>query len=228
MKINRNTWLWLGIIAVALTAVPTAVHAGTNGFVAPFFRGSANSEFGYWEIFSRPYATNNLADKPGATTGAGLLQNNPDAFLTGSGNIYNFSTTNSFLLTDATSFTLGTVVLQTRTVGNELDYASMILSYSDGFGLHDVTPLFRDELNRDPNAPGGTAVSSLWQWNLTGLGITDYTILFNAANASVSFDSLTLDTWNQFAPVPEPSTLALAGCGLALFGVMARRMKKSR
>jgi PEP-CTERM motif len=224
---TQKTWLWLGIIAVALTAAPKAAHAGTNGFVVPFFRGSANSESGYWEVFGHAVGVNNLADRPGSTTGAGLLQNNPDAFLTGSGNIYNFATTNSFVLTDTTPFTLGTIVLQTRTLGNELDYSSMILSYSDGSGSHTVAPLFRDELDRDPNAPGGTAVSSLWQWNLTGLDITDYAISFNAGDTSVSFDSMTLDNWNQFAPVPEPSALALAGGGLAMFGVMAGRRKKS-
>jgi len=42
----------------------------------------------------------------------------PTAFFTGSGNIYNLSTS-SFTLTNTAPFALGTVVLQTRTIGSE-------------------------------------------------------------------------------------------------------------
>jgi PEP-CTERM motif len=34
----------------------------------------------------------------------------------------------------------------------------------------------------------------------------------------VSFDAMTLDTWNQFAVVPEPSTYALLGLGGLMLG----------
>ncbi|MEI9960188.1 MAG: PEP-CTERM sorting domain-containing protein [Limisphaerales bacterium] len=219
---TRNTWLWLGITAITLSAAPTAVQASTNGFVVPFFRGSANSEAGYWEFFSAASGVALAADQPGSTTGATFLQSATSAFLTGGGNrIYSPTEALSFTVADSVPFTLGTVVLQTHTfVGSTpLDYTSVVLNYEDG-GPQTLTPQHIVLQLADGD-------SSLWQWDLTGLGITDYTLTFNAAGTSSSFDSLTVDTWNQFAPVPEPSTFALAGMGIALFGIAARRMKKN-
>ena len=196
------------------------VHAGTNNFVVPEFPGSQDSEAGYWETFSVAFgAPGNLADKAGSTTGAVLTQTGSAAsFITGSGNIYDFSTSiQSFHLTDATPFSLGTVVLQTRTLGSELDYDSVLLSYSDGAGSHSFAPLARLELDRGTTL--GASVSSLYQWDLSGLGVTEYSLSFNGAGPSVSFDAMTVDTWNQFATVvPEPSTYALLGLGVVLFG----------
>ncbi|MFO1511926.1 MAG: hypothetical protein U1F83_03275 [Verrucomicrobiota bacterium] len=197
MRITRNTFAILGIIMVATLTVPFNLSAATNGFVVPLFRGSANSQSGYWETFSVPYGSpGNLPDQPGATTTAVLTQTNSNAFLTGSSNIYNLSTS-SFTLTNSTPFTLGTVVLQTRTIGSELDYNSVVLIYADGSGTHSLAPLFRYELNRA--AGNGYSVSSLWQWDLTGLGVSSYGIEFNASGPSMSFDSMTLDTANQFS-----------------------------
>jgi hypothetical protein len=206
----------VGVMLFVFACLPPATRAATNGFVVPFFRGSANSESGYWEFFSYASGTGNPADRPGATTGATLTQHNPDAILTGTFNIYNFATTNSFTLADTTPYTLGTVVLQTRTVANELDYSSVVLRYSDSGGIHDLAPLPRNELDRSP-----AGVSSLWQWDLTGLGVTSYDITFQGADTSVSFDAMTLDTWNQFAAVPEPSALAL--CSLGIVALVALR-----
>lgn len=207
MKINRHTLVLLGVIAVTVTVSPANLLAATNGFVVPSFRGSANSESGYWEIFTDPYgAPGNLPDQPGATTDAVLTQSNTNAFLTGSGNIYNLSTS-AFTLADATPFALGTVVLQARTVGSELDYNSVSLVYSNDGGAQTLAPLFRYELNR--TAGQGFSVSSLWQWDLTGLGVSNYSIAFNAAGPSLSFDSMTLDTSDQFSAAFPAQPFAL-------------------
>jgi hypothetical protein len=192
-------------IALFLSVLSSPVLAGTNGFFVPFFRGSTNSEAGYWETFTVPVgASGNLADRPGATTGAVLSQTDTNAFLTGSGNIYNLSGTSVFTLSDSTSFTVSTVVLQARTLGGELDYQSLLLSYTNGSGQQSLTPLRQVELNRGDQPGLGPTVSSLWQWDLTGLNVNTYTISFKAAGASLSFDSMTLDTWNQFAPLFTP------------------------
>ena len=187
------------IAIVCLGAVGMAVaQAGTNRFVVPSFRGSTESQAGYWETFSVPFgAPGNLPDRPGATTAAVLTQTDTNAFLTGSGNIYNLSTS-SFALADSTPFTLGTVVLQTRTIGSELNYNSALLTYSNVSGAHALPPLFRYELNRA--ASQGSSVSSLWQWDLSELGVNSYAITFNAGGPSLSFDSMTLDTSAQFGP----------------------------
>lgn len=203
---NQNTIVLTGLIAFAVVTA-SSVLAGTNGFVVPTFRGTANSEFGYWETFTVPFgAPGNLPDQPGATTDAVLTQLNTNAFVTGSGNIYNLSTS-SFVLTDSTPFALGTVVLQTRTIGSELDYGSVLLVYSNANGPQALPPLFHYELNRTTGQ--GFNVSSLWQWDLTGLGVTNYSIVFNAAAGSVSFDSLTLDVANQFAAAFPQQPFAL-------------------
>ena len=189
-------------------------QAGTNGFYAPTWRGTANTEAGYWEVFTvAAGAPGNLADRAGSTTGAGLTQNNPTSFLTGSGNIYNPAGLSDFTLTDSTPFTLGTVLLQTRSIGSELDYNSISFSYTDVNGVHTVAPLFRFETDRSIVPGMGANVSSLWQWDLTGLGVTDYTITFAAADTSLSFDSLTLDTAAVFSVVPEPATAVLGALG---------------
>jgi hypothetical protein len=184
-------------------ALPAA--AGTNGFVVPPFRGLPGSERGYWETFTVPVgAPGNLPDRPGATTGARLAQSDTNAFLTGSGNIYNLTGVSAFILADETPFVLGTVVIQKRTLGSEMDYASVTLTYTNGLGAQSLAPLPRVELNRG-NQPGlGATVSSLWQWDLSGLGVTNYVITFAAAAPSLSFDSLTLDTFDQFTPLFTP------------------------
>lgn len=199
---------------LGLLVAAGAAEAATNGFFAPAWRGTANSEAGYWEQFSVAVGVpGNLADRPGATTGAVLTQTDPLGFLTGSLNIYNLDGTSRFTLTDSTPFTLGTVLLQTRTIGAELDYNSIAFTYTDGNGTHTLTPLFRYESDRG-SVPGlGATVSSAWQWDLTGLGVTDYTISFAAAGPSLSFDSLTLDTAAVFSVVPEPATAALGALG---------------
>lgn len=184
------------VICALVSWVGTA-HAGTNGFLVPPFRGAPDTESGYWETFTVPHNTpGNLPDQAGATTGAVFTQMNTNAFLTGSGNIYNLNGVSSFMLMDKTPFTLGTVVLQTRTVGSELDYDSVSLNYSDTEGSHSLAPLFRYELSR--SAGQGFSVSSLWQWDLAGLSVSNFTIAFIASGPSLSFDSLTLDTASQF------------------------------
>lgn len=190
------------LCSALVASLAPAVRAGTNGFFVPFFRGSSNSEAGYWETFTVAVgAPGNLPDKPVATTGAVLTQSDTNAFLTGSGNIYNLSGLSSFTVADTTPFTLGTVVLQTRTLGAELNYGSVLLNYTNESGAHALPPLSRVELDRG-SVPGlGNTVSSLWQWDVSGLNVSNYFLSFSAAGPSLSFDSMTLDTWEQFVPL---------------------------
>jgi hypothetical protein len=195
----------LASVTLLLSMLDSPVFAGTNGFFVPFFRGATGSQAGYWETFTVPVGVpGNLADRPGATTGAVLTQSDTNAFLTGSGNVYNLNGVSAFVLSDSTPFNLGTVVLQIRTLGSELDYGSVVLNYTNGSGPQSLLPLRRVELNR-ANQPGlGATVSSLWQWDLSGLNVTSYTISFRAVGVSLSFDSMTLDTTNQFIPLFTP------------------------
>lgn len=197
MRINRSTIFLTGMVAFAVSTA-SSLWAGTNGFVVPTFRGTANSESGYWENFTTAVgAPGNLPDQPGATTDAVLTQTNAAGLITGSGNLY-CTDIASFQLANATPLTNGTVVLQARTQGSELDYASVVLVYSNDLGEHTVAPLFRYELSRVAVPGLGFGVSSLWQWDLSGLGVTNCVIYFKASGPHTSFDSLTLDTAEQF------------------------------
>ena len=193
----------LSRLAVALLA-SSLVHvasAATNGFLVPPFRGSAASEAGYWETFTVPVGgAGNSADRVGSTSGAILTQHDTNAFLTGSGNIYNLNGASAFTLADSTPFTIGTIVLQTRALGSELDYTSILLTYTNESGQHSLAPVLSAELNRGTQPGLGITVSFLWQWDLSGLDVSSYVISFRAAAPSLSFDSLTLDTLDRFDP----------------------------
>jgi hypothetical protein len=214
---------WTARLVVASLVVVPAALASTNNFVVPTFRGQPNSEIGFWERFTVAYgAPGNTADQPGSTSGAIVTQVlSPSAFATGSGNIYDPSAPMAFTLTDTTPFTLGTVVLQIRTLGSELAYDEVRLSYNDGATTRSLAPISRQELDRGTVL--GASVSALWQWDLQGLGITEYSIAFGTPDSSLSMDAITVDTWSGFTSVPEPSPV-----GLLLGGALAIALPRLR
>lgn len=199
-----------------LTQCSSGALASTNDFLVPAFRGQPSSELGFWERFTVAYgAPGNAADMPGSTSGGVVTQVlSTSAFATGSGNLYDPAAPMAFTLTDATPFTLGTVVLQVRTLGSELAYDQVRLSYSEGATTHVVEPLFRLELDRGTVL--GASVSSLWQWDLRGRGVTEYSIAFGTPDSSLSMDAITVDTWTRFETVPEPSSTVLFLAGAIL------------
>nr|WP_281721252.1 hypothetical protein [Nitrosomonas nitrosa] len=182
-----------------LASFPHSVLGGTNGFIVPPFRASPESHFAKWEVFTKAVgAPGNL---PEMSVGAGqavITQVETNAILTGSGNIYNMVGASEFLVENATPFDMGTVVLQTRTIGSELDYGSVLLTLTNDSGVHVLPPLRRVELDRGSQPGLGANVASLWQWDLSGKRATSYSIAFRAAGKSLSFDSLTLDTAKEF------------------------------
>lgn len=213
----------LSLITTACAFLSLGAHAGTNNFVVPAFRGLPDTEAGYWESFTVPFgAPGNAAHMPGSTTGAILTQVlSPSAFITGSGNLYDVSARTGFEIRDSVPFTLETVVLQTRTLGSEIDYAGLTFRYSDTEGTHSVAPLMRLELDRGTIL--GASVSSLWQWDLRGRNVREYTVTFESDGPSLSFDAFTLDTSGRFEAVPEPSTWVLLGTGLSALLWQARK-----
>ena len=213
------------LVLVGLLASASLASAATNGFFAPSWRDSANSEFGFWETFATPVgAPGNPANS--GTTGAVLTQSDSLALPTGSGNIYGFLGIATFSLADSVSFELGTVLLQTRTAGAELALDQVWLNYTDGNGTHALTPIANGLLDRSEQ-PGGTGNSRFWQWDLTGLGVTDYIVTFQASGQHLSFDAMTLDVANQFTAVPEPTTVAIGALGVLWLGTAQRLKKRS-
>ena len=214
------------LVLVGLLASTSLASAATNGFFTPSWRGSANSEFGFWETFATPVGAPGNAANSG-TSGGVLTQSDSMALPTGSGNIYGFLGIATFSLADSVSFNLGTVLLQTRTAGAELALDQVWLNYSDGTGAHTLAPIANGLLDQSAQ-PGGTGYSRFWQWDLTGLAITDYTVTFLASGQHLSFDAMTLDVANQFTAVPEPSTAALGALGVLGLDIAQRLQKRNR
>lgn len=221
---TRRTARLLRLVLVSL-AVISAAQASTNNFVVPTFRGQPDSEIGFWERFTVAYgAPGNTADQPDGTSGAVVTQTlSSSAFATGSGNLYDPSAPMGFILTDTTPFVLGTVVLQVRTLGSELAYEEVRLTWADGAGMQVLFPGTRQELDRGTVA--GASVSTLWQWDLQGRGITEYTVSFGTHDSSLSLDAITLDTWAGFTSVPEPTPYGLLGVGGFVIGLQRLRRR---
>ena len=221
MKLKHLTTLGL------LAFTSTLAQAGTNGFIVPTFRGQSGALFSGWERFtvSTDNGVGNSPDLACSAAPATLIQLDPNAIITGTGNIYNQTALSLFEIRDTSPATLDKLVLQIRTAGTELDYSSLKLTIN----AQVVPTPTRTELDRVafgvPNTPGsGSFVSSLWTWDLAGLGTGPgtYRITFGAADPSLSFDSATLDT---IPSVPEPGTFALMGVGVAALAVSRFRRR---
>ncbi|MFM7213945.1 MAG: PEP-CTERM sorting domain-containing protein [Verrucomicrobiota bacterium] len=210
---------WIGIAAAPLWITATA---GTNGFYIPTFRGQPGTTSSLWETFTVPTGAPGNRPNFGNDLSPVLTQLTPGALITGTGNIYNMAEASAFTISYASgSGPLGLVVLQTRTFGTELDYNSVRLTYDGGSLMATRTETDRVQVGA-PGTPGsGVYVSSAWQWDLSGRNVGQYSISFNAAEHSLSFDSALLDV----QAVPEPGTLALMaiGAGFLVGGLRRRR-----
>jgi len=196
--------------ALSAFALTPVLHGSTNGFYVPFFRGESGATAGLWETFTVPVGAPGNAPNAGNAL-ATVVQSDPGAFITGTGNIYNMAGISSFEISYSGAAPASLVLFQARSFGTEFDYGSVKLNYSGGSLTAPRTETDRLAVG-EPGQPGsGFLVSSAWQWDLSSLNITSYTITLNAAEPSLSFDSATLDT----RAVPEPRTWALLGVGAA-------------
>ncbi|MES2707741.1 MAG: PEP-CTERM sorting domain-containing protein [Verrucomicrobiota bacterium] len=149
--------------------------------------------------------------------------------LAGGGNIYSFSKATSFLVTDSTPYTAQNVLFQFLTSGTEIDYSTIRLNYDNGGAPASLFPTFTAEISRaGAGGPfGGGTVEYAAQWNLSGLGISSYTISFAGGSSSVSFQAASLDTspaaFVQAVPEPAAGLMALLGAA----GMISRRRRAS-
>src|ERR1700744_1981605 len=149
MKINRLK------LSLALTCLGAGVaHAQTeadlSNFYTPSYRGQAGTESVLWDDLTVGSAFTNanganysslVAPGGSALANASVSQTTPGAFIIGkasgsAGDIYSYASVNTFTLnyslSDLGSFPngIGNVVFQTETFGSELDYSSVLLSYT--------------------------------------------------------------------------------------------------
>lgn len=220
LQLMNVVMMLAGATAVGLLGM-MAAQAGTNGFYVPTFRGEAGSQSSLWETFTVPVGAPGNTPNLGNNLTSVLTQSVAGALITGTGNIYNMPSASAFTVSYSGATQAGLVVFQTRTFGTELDYSGLRLNYAGGSLSATRTETDRVAVG-EPGQPGsGFFVSSAWQWDLAPLNISSYTISFNAAEPSLSFDSASLDT----QAVPEPGTLALLAAGVAAVGLGVRRKR---
>ncbi len=234
------------LVAAGLLAI-TATTTASAAFVAPttWTRGQTFPDGGaftyqHWDNFSDDNAEDGTVITDGSPD-VGLVNpygspvvkelGNAGAFITngGNGNIYSFSGATSFEVT-VPEFDVPspehhvTAIVQTKTVGTELDYGSV--------KFNGLSPVDTAELSRvSVGSPGGATdtVESWFLFNIPysafGDGVTgpvELLLTFEAAGGSMSLDQLSIDTAIQpgfFAepnPVPEPTALAVLGLTGAL------------
>ncbi|MEM8876105.1 MAG: hypothetical protein AAGD32_17815 [Planctomycetota bacterium] len=235
----------------SLTAVIASVAtagAASADFVSPdsfgWSRGTDNSFYAEWDFFESPTG-GNLPDVgqfpstlPSGWTTPDVVETSGTSFVTSGGNIYSFSAATEFEVTipsygpqnglrDRSSGT--TVLVQARTLGNEMDYESMRIG---GFDPVEIVELNRDAVG---GTFGGTLVDTLFRFEIPD-SRNEYLIEFEAIASSMSLDRLSIDTLTfdtlriaqsdavrVFGPVPSPGTATAAAALLAMGGVRRRR-----
>ena len=209
---KRHMVLWAGIVGSVLLAAPA--HAA---FVAPDFRGDANSTYQEWSFFTA---------SSGAAPDGGLSNGNGSPTLTSalgtampSGNIYAFGAIDSIDIFIPQAGLAGfdtKVVLQTRTQGSEIDYGSI--------NIGGLAPILAEETLREALSGGfgGDLVEYKFEWLLTGND--SFTVEFDGLE-HMSFDASALDTIPVEA-VPEAGSLALLA--LPVVGGIAIRTSRRR
>lgn len=196
-----------------------------GGFIDPGFTGL--TEFSQWDQFSSANLGANTPDNSAAPlnppTLTQLVAN--AALLTTSGgqgwgddspNIYGLSKDMKFQVEDTTSYIANTVVFQFQTGGMMVDLSTIKLLANVG-GVEQILsasdPAYAQYIREYTGATsgGGFGNRTAVQWDLTGLGITSYKIIFDAP-AHTSFQIAALDTSNVYQEaVPELRTWTAAG-----------------
>ena len=186
--------------------------------LTPAFRGDAGTEFTHWDIFFEAYAAPNYGDQAAAASDPTLTQTlTSSAFLTSGFNIYSFAEATGFELANDVSATLGSpltnLIFQYDTLGTAIDFDSIQLHHSGGtLTLADANVI--SEYRIITGGFGGFTNHTAIQWNLTGLGITDYTITFQSLASSTSFNAAMLDTSiNAYAEIIPSSRTWDNGAG---------------
>lgn len=218
MRRRISPFLPLLALVCALSAAGTA-HAQSGSFVIPAIRSGSGADFAYWDYFDRPpgatTATNfNYANPPALIDGFGedeegnlttaygdratLTQNGTStAFITSSHAIYSFSAITAFEVDyvppASSTGEVTNVIFQTQTGGSRLNVNSVQLVYVESGNTHTLAPQYR-ALDDPQTGNFSERLVSAFQWDLTGLGVRDFKIVFSAPDASMPLWEAQLDT----------------------------------
>lgn len=139
------------------------------------------------------------------------------AFLIGpgfTGNIYSFSETLRFRIADEVEAPLESVLLQFGTAGTSVDFDGIRLRYIDGGVAVELQPAqWVREFRGSGSSFGGNANRNALEWDLRGLGVTDYEIEFGAEGTSLSLQEVLLDTTDAYASVVPNSGMFRGAVG---------------
>ena len=198
---------FLSLIGCPLFLTPAAAQ-----FLTPEWRGEAANEHAAWDIFTEASLAANLPD--GAvdlpTEDARLTCTTSSAFLTSSGNIYSFQSASAFQIDDSADFPIKNVFLQISALGSEVDPDSVSLIATHGTGetsqYFPARNFVLDQRELEGEF-GGVGTTYAFQWDIEETPVNGgYSILFAAAESSMSLDELALDTSGSYleVPIPEP------------------------
>jgi hypothetical protein len=209
-------------------ALSIAVPARADFIDPPWVRGSENTTYQAWDVFTDPTGPNapDIADEN--SNGTATVQNSAaSAFVTGGGNIYSFAEALSITVS-LPNFGLGdgyitSIILQVRSLGTEIDPASVTLT-SDG-GTPIQYQSFQEIDRQDLGGFGGAQVDNWYRWDVAG-NASSYQINFAGLESSLSLDRVAVDSLVTLSAVPEPSSVVLAAMGLISIGVATRFRRK--
>jgi hypothetical protein len=195
-----------------LVAVLVATMVGLNearpDFTA-YTNGESNSTFAHYDNFNLcagtypgPFTDADLGTfHPPRIPDVRLTENTGLGFVTGSGNIYSFDTATDFTAI-VPSYNRGNgwntlIWLQFRTLGSELDFDGLTLSYKDGNNVIQVLDvqdaILFEEILREPDGFGGFTVETVVAFDISyNPRIT--TVNFAASAPSMSLDQFRVDT----------------------------------
>ncbi len=142
-----------------------------------------------------------------------IVQDGTDtAFVTSAGGIYSFMEPTSFYMEyspphedDVTS-----VIFQILTLGRSFDVDDIVLEYQETVDGEEITREVQAQYRGLDDPQSGdfyNGVVSAFQWNLTGLGVRDFRLVFASTDSSMSLRQAQLDVVEGGTFTPELSFL---------------------
>jgi hypothetical protein len=199
---------------VAAFAVSSADAGLVNPLIAPW-AGSPSARFAQWDSFSSAFGGANNPDATGSSPFL-LMNFSPDAFISGSGNIYGPNSPLSIMIMGGTASgqTPLQVVLNIATLGNPVPPGGVRLSLFDNLGnALSLAPATVEVRSDVPTPPSGAARTVAYTWNTASMpfAVTGFRVDISGAPSNMSLDAARLD----LNYVPAPGAMALLGIAAA-------------